>query len=158
MTARFAKIYSVVGALMLLEFLAQFYTIASSGFTTVAGQIANSANGSETRSAVQEVDLFAAAHAVIGVFIVPLTILALIALSWLARLPRRTRVLTSLLFLLWLFQFGLAFIGFAGIAPIAGLHGLNALALVGLGIYLVRRNWAFGGRGSASTATLTAGH
>ena len=155
MTARFAKIYSVVGALMLLEFLAQFYTIASSGFTTVAGQIANSANGSETRSAVQEVDLFAAAHAVIGVFIVPLTILALIALSWLAR---RTRVLTSLLFLLWLFQFGLAFIGFAGIAPIAGLHGLNALALVGLGIYLVRRNWAFGGRGSASTATLTAGH
>src|SRR5437899_12015811 len=109
---------------MLLEFLAQFYTIASSGFTTVAGQIANSANGSETRSAVQEVDLFAAAHAVIGVFIVPLTILALIALSWLARLPRRTRGLTSLPSLSCLCQLGLAFIGFSGIATIVGLHRL----------------------------------
>src|SRR5437879_13051596 len=118
---------------MLLEFLAQFYTIASSGFTTVAGQIANSANGSEARSAVQEVDLFAAAHAVIGVFIVPLTILALIALSWLARLPRRTRVLTSLLFRFWLIQFGLAHAGSAGIAPSAGRHGLNAPALAAPG-------------------------
>src|SRR2546428_4224327 len=126
---------------MLLEFLAQFYTIASSGFATVANQIANAGTASEV---AQEVDPFAATHAVIGVFIVPLTILALIALSLGARLPRRTTVLTGLLFLLWVFQFMLAFIGFAGVAPIAGLHGINALALVGLGIYLVRSNWALG--------------
>jgi len=136
-----SKMYSVVGALMLLEFLAQFYTIASSGFITVANEIANAG---VSRVAVQDIEPFSAAHAVIGVFIVPLTILALIALSLGARLPRRTTVLTGLLFLLWVFQFMLAFVGFAGVAPIAGLHGINALALVGLGIYLVRSNWALG--------------
>ena len=31
MTRNLRKMYSVVGALLLLEFLAQFYTIASSG-------------------------------------------------------------------------------------------------------------------------------
>ena len=150
MTASLRKIYSAVGALMLLEFLAQFYTIASSGFATVANQIANAGTASEV---AQEVDPFAAAHAVIGVFIVPLTILALIALSLGARLPRRTTVLTGLLFLLWVFQFMLAFVGFAGVAPIAGLHGINALALVGLGIYLVRSNWALWQQGPAPTPT-----
>jgi len=149
-TARLRKIYSAVGALMLFEFLAQFYTIASSGFATVANQIANAGPAS---GAEQEVDPFAAAHAVIGVFIVPLTILALIALSLGARLPRRTTVLTGLLFLLWVFQFMLAFVGFAGVAPIAGLHGINALALVGLGIYLVRSNWALWQQGPAPAPT-----
>jgi len=124
-SASLRKIYSVVGALMLLEFLAQFYTIASSGFATVANEIATTQNARVTGAEIQEVDPFAAAHAVIGVFIVPLTILALIALSLGARLPRRATVLTGLLFLLWVFQFMLAFVGFAGVAPIAGLHGIN---------------------------------
>ena len=143
MTRNLQKMYSVVGILMPLEFLAQFYTIASSGFATVANEIPSAGNASVTSTTVQGVELFAAAHAVIGVFIVPLTILALVALSFGARLSRRTRVLTALLFLLWVLQFALAFIGFVGAAPIAGLHGINALALVGLGIYLVKSNWAF---------------
>ena len=62
-----SKMYSVVGALMLLEFLAQFYTIASSGFITVANEIANAG---VSRVAVQDIEPFSAAHAVIGVFIV----------------------------------------------------------------------------------------
>jgi hypothetical protein len=82
---------------------------------------------------------------VIGVFIVPATILALIALSVGARLPRRTTLLVAVLFLLWVVQFALGFVGFLGVAAaLAGLHGINALAMVGLGIYLVKSSWAFG--------------
>src|SRR6266705_2660694 len=77
MTRNLRRMYSVVGALLLLEFLAQFYTIASSGFTSVASKIANAGNPSAA-SAVDEIDLFGAAHAVIGVFVVPITIVALI--------------------------------------------------------------------------------
>ena len=142
MTRNLQKMYSVVGILMLLEFLAQFYTIASSGFTTVANEIANPGNPSGTSVAV--IEPFAAAHAVIGVFIVPLTILALIGLSVGARHARRTTVLAALLFLLWAVQFALAYVGFLGMAALAGLHGVNALAMVGLGTFLVKGNWAFG--------------
>ena len=139
------KVYSVVGALLLLEFLAQFYTIASSGFTTVASEIANVGSPTWVASAaVYEIDPFGAAHAVIGVFIVPMTILALIGLSFGARYPRKTTVMAALLFLLWVVQFALAFVGFLGVAALAGLHGINALVMVGLGIYLVKSNWAFG--------------
>ena len=150
MTRNLRKIYSVVGALLLLEFLAQFYTIASSGFTLVAKEIANSGNSSAT-SAVDEIDVFGAAHAVNGVFVVPITILALIILSFGARYPRRTTVMAALLFLLWVVQFALAFVGFLGVAALAGLHGINAVVMVGLGIYLVRSNWAFWSQAPAPT-------
>jgi hypothetical protein len=142
MTRILRKMYSLVGALLLLEFLAQFYTIAASGFTSVANKIADS-GGSSPVAAVEEIDVFGAAHAVNGVFIVPITILALIILSVGARYSRRTTVLTVLLFLLWVVQFVLAFLGFLGVAALAGLHGINAVVMVGLGIYMVRRNWAF---------------
>jgi hypothetical protein len=143
--------YSVVGSLMLLEFLAQFYTAASSGFATVANDIANIGNARVTSTPVQGIEPFGAAHAVVGVFIVPLTILVLIGVSFGARLPRRTTVLTALLFLLWVLQFVLAFVGFVGVAPIAGLHGINAVAMFGLGIYLVKSNWAFGSPRTAAS-------
>ena len=143
MTRNLRKMYSVVGALLLLEFLAQFYTIASSGFTTVASEIANAGSPRVASAAVYEIEPFGAAHAVIGVFIVPMTILALIGLSFAARYPRKTTVMAALLFLLWVVQFALAFVGFLGVAALAGLHGINALVMVGLGIYLVKSNWAF---------------
>ena len=144
MTHRLREMYSVVGLLMLLEFLAQFYTIASSGFIKVANEIANTENARVASGATQEIEPFGAAHAVIGVFVVPLTIAALIGVSVGARYPRRTTVLAALLFLLWLIQFALAFVGFLGVAALAGLHGVNALAMVGLGIHVVKSNWAFG--------------
>lgn len=150
MTRNLRKIYSVAGALLLLEFLAQFYTIASSGFTSVANKIANSGNPS-VGTAVDEIDVFGAAHAVNGVFVVPITILALIILSFGARYPRKTTVMVALLFLLWVVQFALAFVGFLGAAALAGLHGINALVMVGLGIYLVRSNWAFWSQAPAPT-------
>ncbi len=150
MTGNLRKTYSVVGALLLLEFLAQFYTIASSGFTSVADEIANAGNPSAA-GAVREIDVFGAAHAVNGVFVVPVTILALIMLSFGARYPRKTTVMAALLFLLWVVQFALAFVGFLGVAALAGLHGINALVMVGLGIYLVRSNWAFWSQAHAPT-------
>ena len=135
--------HSIVGALLLLEFLAQFYTIAASGFATVARDIANAGNAGAASAAVFEIDLFGAAHGVIGVFFVPATILALIGLSFGARYPRKTTVIAALLFLLWAVQLALAFVGFLGVAALAGLHGINALVMVGLGIYLVKSSWAF---------------
>src|SRR6266487_902186 len=147
MTRNLRKMYSVVGALLLLEFLAQFYTIASSEFTSVASKIANAGNPSAA-SPVDEIDLFGAAHAVIGVFVVPMTIVALIILLFGARYPRKTTVMTALLFLFWAVQFALAFLG---VAALAGLHGINALVMVGFGIYLVRRNWALWSQAPAST-------
>jgi hypothetical protein len=150
MTRNLRKMYSVVGALLLLEFLAQFYTIASSGFTSVANKIANAGNPSAA-SAVDEIDVFGAAHAVNGVFVVPITILALIILSFAARYPRKTTVMAAILFLLWAVQFALAFVGFLGVVALAGLHGINALVMVGLGIYLVRSNWAFWSQAPATT-------
>src|ERR1700694_957759 len=151
MTRNLRKIHSVVGAMLLLEFLAQFYTIASSGFTVAANQIANAVNPGVAGAAAPEIDLFGAAHAVNGVFIVPITIVALIALSLGARYPRRTTVMTALLFLLWVVQLALAFVGFLGVAGLAGLHGINALAMVGLGVYLVRSDWAFRRQAPVST-------
>ncbi len=151
MTRNLRKMYSLIGAVMLLEFLAQFYTIAASGFTSVANKIADS-GGSSAVTVVEEIDVFGAAHAVNGVFIVPITILALIILSFGAGYSRRTKVLTALLFPLWVVQFALAFLGFLGVAALAGLHGINAVVMVGLGIYVVRSNWAFSSRAPTGDA------
>jgi heme A synthase len=109
----------------------------------VASQIANAGNSRTATNGVDGIEPFTAVHAVIGVFAVPLTILALVAFSLGARHPRRTTILAALLFLLWVVQFGLAYVGFLGAAPLAGLHGINALAMVGLGVYLVKANWAY---------------
>ena len=51
-------------------------------------------------------------------------------------------LIIEILSLFWIHP--LAFVGFLGVAALAGLHGVNALAMVGLGIYLVKSNWAFG--------------
>ncbi len=146
----FRKAYSVVGVVLLLEFLTQFYVIAASMFTTLATQIPIANNAQLTQTAVQEPETFAAVHAAIGVFVIPPTILILVALSFGARYPWRTTVFTAMLFLLLMVQFGLAVIGFVGFAAVAGLHGINALVLAGLGGWLTWKNWAFGSRGAAT--------
>ena len=57
MTRRLRKMYSMVGLLMLLEFLAQFYTSASSGFIKVAHEISNAQNAGVASAATQEIEL-----------------------------------------------------------------------------------------------------
>lgn len=108
----------------------------------MANEIANVGNPCAT-GGVHQIDVFGAAHTVIGVFVVPITILALIFMSFGARYPRKTTAIVAMLFLWWVVQFLLAFVGFLGVAALAGLHGINARVMVGLGIYLVKSNWAF---------------
>lgn len=144
MTANtFRKAYSVACVLLLLEFLIQFYVIAASMFSTLAKQLPT-ASQVELSQVDQTVEPFAAAHAVIGIFIIPPTSLVLLGLAFGARHPRRTIGLTALVFLLMVVQFGLAAIGFVGVAAVAGLHGINALILFGLGAWLTWKHWAFG--------------
>jgi len=119
-------------------------------FTTTAKDVADVSNSEITTAAVQNVELFSAVHAVIGVFIIPPTILILVGLSFGARYSWRTTGLTGLLLLLLVVQFALAVFGFLGVPAVAGLHGINALALVGLGGWLTWKNWAFGHRAAAA--------
>lgn len=155
MTDKFRKAYSVVGAVLLLEFLTQFYVIAAAMFTTVAREIAGGQNGAVTYTPVHQVEFFAGVHAVTGTFVVPPTLLILIALSIGARHPWRTTGLTGVLFVLLLVQFLLAVVGFLGGAAVAGLHGINALLMVGLGIFLVTRTWAFRRQVAAASVSRT---
>lgn len=129
------KAYSVVCALLMLQFFAQLYLIAAAFFT-----ITNAKDSAESvYSAFKHADNFAGLHVING-YLIGLTILVLVALSFASRYPWRTTILTGVLFVLLFIQSILANIG---IPLVSGLHGLNALILVGLGGYLTGRNWAF---------------
>jgi uncharacterized membrane protein len=131
----FRKAYSVVGAILMLQFFAQLYFIAAALFTMVN---AND-NAKDVYSAFKNADSFAGLHAING-DLTGLTILVLFGLSFASRFPRRTIIMTGVLFVLFIVQVLLAH---TGIPVLSGLHGLNALAMVGLGGYLTGRNWAF---------------
>ncbi|HEV7216389.1 MAG TPA: DUF6220 domain-containing protein [Chloroflexota bacterium] len=136
--AIFRKAYSVVGALLMLQILAQFYLIAAALFTITRA----SNNAQDVYAAFQHADSFAGLHALNG-YLIGITILVLIALAFGSRHSRRTTGLTALLFLLLVVQVLLANVG---IPLVSALHGLNAIALTGLGGALTGRNWAFRGQ------------
>jgi len=131
----FRKAYSVVGAILMLQFLAQLYFIAAALFTIVN---AND-NAKDVYTAFKSADNFAGLHAING-DIIGLTILVMIGLSFGSRYPWRTTILTGVLFVLLVIQVLLAH---TGIPALSGLHGLNALVMIGLGGFLTGRNWAF---------------
>ena len=139
----FRKAYSVVGAILMLQFLAQLYFIAAAIFTIVN---AND-NAKDVYAAFKNADNFAGLHAING-DIIGLTILVMVGLSFGSRYPWRTTLLTGLLFVLLFIQVVLAALGSTPV--VAGLHGLNALIMIGLGGFLTGRNWAFGRRAEAS--------
>jgi len=120
----FRKAYSVVGAILMLQFLAQLYFIAAAIFTIVN---AND-NAKDVYTAFKNADNFAGLHAING-DIIGLTILVMIGLSFGSRYPWRTTILTGVLFLLLVIQLLLAH---TGIPALSGLHGLNALVMIGL--------------------------
>ncbi|HVC76354.1 MAG TPA: DUF6220 domain-containing protein [Candidatus Micrarchaeaceae archaeon] len=139
----FKKAYSVVGVVLLVELALQFYLIAAAALAVWGAKD----NATDVYSAFKVGDQFAALHAVVGTFVIPLTILILIALSFGARLPARTKGQTAGLLGLMVVQFLLGVVGSGGgtgLAVIGGLHGLTALVIVGLAGSLVFRNWAFG--------------
>ena len=131
----FRKAYSVFGALLMLQFLAQLYFIASAIFTIVN---AND-NAKDVYSAFKNADNFAGLHAING-DLIGLTTLIMVGLSFGSRYPWRTTILSGVLFLLLVIQSVLAH---TGIPALSGLHGINALVMIGLGGYLTGRNWAF---------------
>lgn len=136
------KVYSVVGVLLLVELLAQFY-FAAGGIFTIAAKADPENSATVIKNAVNASDVFFGLHSINGTLVIPITILVLIGLSFGARYPWRTTGFTAVLVGLWVIQYVLAAIGFAGVAVVAGLHGVNALILVGMTIFLVVRNWAF---------------
>lgn len=139
----FKKAYSIVGVVLLVELALQFYLIAAAALAVWGAKD----NATDVYSAFKVGDQFAGLHAVVGTFVIPLTILILIALSFAARLPARTKGQTAGLLVLMVVQFLLGVVGSGGgtgLAVIGGLHGITALVIVGLSGSLVFRNWAFG--------------
>lgn len=135
----FRKAYSVVGALLLLEYLAQFYLIASAIFTLIA-HVGESKSSKVIYSAFKDGDALASLHVINGEVVIPITTAVLIGLAFASRFPRRTIGLTALLLVLVGVQWGLVLIG---VPVVAGLHGLTAVVIVALGVRLVWSNWAW---------------
>jgi hypothetical protein len=131
----FRKAYSVAGVVLMIQFFAQLYLVATALLTIFQ---AND-NAKDVYSAFKTADTFAGIHRANG-DLMALTILVMIGCSFGARYPWRTTILSAILFLLLIIQSILAYIG---IPLLSGLHGVNALIMIGLGGYLTGSNWAF---------------
>src|SRR5437588_4813831 len=104
----FRKAYSIVGALLLLDVLVQFFFIGAAIFT-IFGE-AN--NGVAAQKALDDSGFYVIAHVLNGAAMAVL-ILLLVGLSFGARYPWRTTGLPALLFLLLALQSLLAHTGIA---------------------------------------------
>ena len=142
------KAYSVVSVLLLCEILAQFYFIAGFAF---AGWLADD-NEKSVAAALRGSDIFVGLHAINGTLVVPVTILVLVGLSMASRYSWRTTGLTAVLAGLFVIQFLLVIAAVGKLTFVAGLHAVNAVALVAYAAWTVRRNWAFGRNGLATSA------
>ena len=138
----FRKAYSIVGALLILEYLTQFYLIASALFTLA--QAYHQAQGHPTSKAIyaafKNADSIAAIHVANGYDVIPITTLVLIGLAFAARLSRKTIGLTVLLAVLLLLQMALVWLK---IPSLTALHGINAVVLLSLASWLTWTNWAW---------------
>ena len=136
------KAYSIVGALLILEYLMQLYLIATALFTLVQAFIQNQGHPSSKAiyAAFKNADPIAAIHVINGYYVIPITTLVLIGLSLGARHPRKTTALTALLFVLLIFQISLVWVAIPGVSA---LHALNAVVLISLAVWLTWSNWAW---------------
>src|SRR5882762_9937638 len=129
------KAYSVLGALLMIQFFAQLYFIAAAALTIFGAED----NANSVYSAFKDADTYAGLHATNG-GLIGLTLLIMIGLSFGSRYPWRTTVMTAVLFVLLVLQ---SIFAHTGVPIVAGLHGVVALVMVGLGGYLTGTNWAF---------------
>lgn len=138
----FRKAYSVVGALLILEYLTQFYLIATAIFTLAQAYFENQGQPSSKAiyASFKNADSIASLHVFNGYVVIPVTTLVLIGLSFAARHPRKTTGLTALLLALLVLQIALVWVGIPGVTA---LHALNALALLFLASWLTWTNWAW---------------
>lgn len=142
------KAYSVVSVLLLCEILAQFYFIAALAFPTWLADD----NEKSVAAGLRGAEIFAGLHAINGSLVIPVTMLILIGLSFASRYSWRTTGLTAVLFGLMIIQDSLAIAGFNKLAYVAGFHAVNGVVLVAYAAWTVRRNWAFGRNGIATSA------
>ena len=145
------KAYSIVGALLILEYLTQLYLIATALFTLVRAYEENQGHPSSKAiyAAFKNADPIAAIHVFNGYVIIPITTLVLISLSFGARHPRKTTALTALLFVLLIFQISLVWVAIPGVSA---LHALNAVVLISLAAWLTWTNWAWRARNEKGVA------
>jgi hypothetical protein len=138
----FRKAYSVVGALLILEYLTQFYLIATAIFTLAQAYFENQGQPSSKAiyGSFKNADSIASLHVFNGYVMIPITTLVLIGLSFAARQPRKTTGLTALLLVLLVLQIALVWLGIPGVTA---LHALNALVLLSLASWLTWTNWAW---------------
>ena len=144
-----AKVYSAVGALLLVEILAQFFFIAAA-IIPVSGAAGSNDNFSALDSVWKNTsDSFIGLHSINGTLLIPVTILLLVLLSFAARHPWKTTWMTVALLGLLVIQFFLGIIGAgnggpnSGVALVGGLHGLNATLILGLSFWVTWKRWAF---------------
>jgi Family of unknown function (DUF6220) len=142
----FRKAYSVAGAVLMVQFVAQLYLVAAALLTIFQ---AND-NAYDVYSAFKTADTFAGVHRANG-DLMAVTILVMVGCSFGSRYPWRTTILTAVLFLLLVLQ---SILAYTGIPLLSGLHGVNALIMIGLGGYLTGRHWAFrrGPQGAPTSA------
>ena len=141
----FRKAYSVAGAVLMIQFVAQLYFVAVALLTIFQ---AND-NAKDVYAAFKNADTFAGLHRDNG-DLIGITVLVMLGCSFGARYPWRTTILTAVLFVLLVIQ---SILAYTGIPLLSGLHGVNALIMIGLGGYLTGRNWAF--RPAESSANKT---
>jgi len=138
----FAKLYSLFGALLLLECLGQFFLAGLMLFTLAKG----AENKEMLWTAERGSEVFFDLHVLNGVAIIPATIIILLLLALLAHHPRRTIWLTAALLPLLEVQYMLAdqavAPGQGGSPLLAAFHPLNGLLILGIALWLLWRHWA----------------
>lgn len=142
----FRKAYSVAGAVLMIQIVAQLYFVAAAVLTIFQADD----NAKDVYAAFKTADGFAGLHRANG-DLMGVTILVMVGCSFGARYPWRTTILSAVLFLLLIIQSVLAY---TGIPLVSGLHGVNALVMIGLGGYLTGRHWAFRREAAIATGTL----
>ena len=131
-----ARVYSIVSAVLGILLLAQFLFAGLAVFTIMQ----ESGSGTAAAKSLSDADPYWGLHFFNALFIT-LVMLVLIGAAFAARKPRRTVLLTALFVPLMFLQGAFAF---TPLAPIAAVHVLNALVILALAGYVVRSNWAFG--------------
>jgi hypothetical protein len=134
-----ARVYSGLSALLVLLVTVQIF-VAGSGVFTMAHQLDD--NRSYTVQQWND-STYWGIH-FINAFAIAAVILLMLATAFIAKLPGRVKRMTGILAGLLVLQAVLGFIPWP--APISALHVLNAFAMFAVAGFLLRVNWAFGGR------------
>lgn len=138
-TGAASRVYSVLSVILVLLVVVQIL-VAGSGLFSMAHQLDN--NQSYTvdewnNSAYWGIHFFNA-------FAIALVMLLMLGTAFIGGMSSQTKRFTGILIGLLVLQGILGFIPWP--APVAALHVLNAFAILGLGGFLLRMNWAFARR------------